>query len=887
MKETQPPRQLTRFINWLFAPHLREQILGDLQERYIRRVKVQGEASARRRYWLEALAYMRPAFIKRQKSEYPSTVFYNPDMIHNYFKIAFRNLSNNKGYSAINIGGLAVGMGVAMLIGLWVYDELSFNKYHKNYDRIAVILQNEDILGEKQTWKSLPFPFINELKANYGENFKHIVASTQTGGSLLTVGEKQVTKTGQFVEPDGPEMLSLEMVSGSWAGLQQQQSILLSESTAKALFGDSDPMNQIVQMDTDKNAKVTGVYKDISQNSEFHNLQFLSTWQYFLATNAYMAQKKWDNHALWIYVEIKPETSFDKATAAIRNSELNVIRHIENMKEEAGYNPQMWLNRMSNWHLYSNFKNGVADQGPVQYVWLVGVIGFFVLLLACINFMNLSTARSAKRAKEVGIRKAVGSLRGQLIGQFFSESFIVVIISFLIALTLVYISLSWFNDLAAKQMLIPWTNLYFWMFNLVFISITGVLAGIYPALYLTSFQPVRVLKGATVHLGRFASLPRKILVSMQFTVSITLVICTLIVYNQVQFAKNRPVGYSRDGLMMVSMQTEFFEKADVLQSELKNTGVVSEVALSQSPTTGAWSTNNGFTWRGNEMGTDEFASLSISPEYAKTVGLEFIAGRNFSKEYASDSTGFVINETAARLMGFNRQQVAEAVGFPVRWKSKWMTGDIRKQFKVLGVVKDMIMDSPFEKVKPTAFMLFGNPNWINIKLRPQVATSVALPKIAAVFKRFSPSRPFEYQFADLEYDAKFRSEERIGKLTSFFASLAIFISCLGLFGLASFVAEQRKKEIGIRKVLGASLVNLWVMLSRDFLFLATIGFTVATPLACYFLNTWLAKYDYRAELSWWIFAATGAGALVITLVTVSFQSLKAALLDPVKSLRSE
>lgn len=808
-------------------------------------------------------------------------------MLRNYLKIAFRNLITNRVYSFINIGGLAVGMAVAMLTGLWLYDELSYNRYFQRYDRIAQVMQNQIQNGEIKSSRSLPFPLIHELKTSYKSHFKHIVTSTYPEDYILTSGEKKLSKTGQFIDAEAPEMFTLQMIKGSWASLQDHQSILLSATTANALFGDADPIGRRVKLNTNMDVKVTGVYNDFPLNTEFHNTQFLASWDYFVATNAYMREKKWDNHAVSIYAERQPNISFEQATASIQNAELNVIRHLESMKGEAATNPQIWLNPMHNWHLYSDFKNGVASNDSVQYVWLVGLIGFFVLLLACINFMNLSTACSEKRAKEVGIRKAIGSLRSQLIGQFLSESLLVVVIAFSLAVLIVTVSLSWFNELAAKQMSMLWTNWFFWLFSLGFIMLTSLLSGSYPAFYLTSFQPVKVLKGAglaRIQLGRLASLPRKVLVVTQFTVSITLIICTIVVYRQIQFAKNRPVGYSREGLLMVPMQSsDFYGKTDLLRRELTNTGAVTDVAESQSPITGVWSSNDGFRWKGMAMAsTDKFATLDISPEYAKTIGWQFVAGRNFSKEFASDSSGFVINETAAKLMG-----LAHPVGETIHWKSQWMTNNVEKPYRILGVVKDMVMESPFKSVKPTVFLLAGNPNWINIRLNPAVNTRAALPQIEAVFKKLIPTAPFEYKFADDEYATKFRSEERIGKLASFFAVLAVFISCLGLFGLASFVAEQRTKEIGIRKVLGASVAKLWAMLSTDFIVLVLIAFGIAMPTTYYFLDGWLKNYQYRTELSWWIFAASGLGALIVTLLTVSYQSIKAALVNPIKSLRSE
>ena len=809
-------------------------------------------------------------------------------MLKNYLKIISRNLWKNKGYSVINMGGLAIGMGVAMLIGLWIYDELSFNRYFKNYDRIGQVLQNRVEHGEKKTSFSLPVPCVEELKTHYAGNFKRIIASTQTGENILTAGDTKLSRNGHFIEPGALEMFALRMVRGSWAALDDQQGIILSQSTARALFGDTNPMNKIVKVDTGLNLKVTGVYEDFPQNTRFQDVQFMGSWGYFLEKNRWMKDKKWDNHAIWIFTHLADDADFKTASEAIRLSEQNAIRRMDDMREEAATRPEMWVHPMKDWHLYSDFRNGAVGDGPVKYVWMVGLIGFFVLLLACINFVNLSTARSEKRAREVGVRKAIGSMRMQLIGQFFTESFLVVLLSFLLALIGVVLSLSWFNNLAAKQMVIPWGNIYFWIDCAVFVILTAVLAGGYPAIYLTSFQPVKVLKGSgaslRTHFGRFAYTPRQVLVVLQFTISVTLIICTSIVYRQIKFARERPVGYSRDGLVMIPMKTDdFYGKTDVIRTELKNTGMVEEVAESQSPITGVWSSNEGFSWKGMPEGfVETFATLTVSPEYAKTAGWQFVSGRNFSKALASDTSGFVINESAARLLG-----VGDPGGMAVSWKSQWMTNNVRKSFTVIGVVKDMVMESPFAPVKPTVFFLFGSPNWINIKLNANVSSATALPAIENAFRKLVPAAPFEYKFADEEYDAKFRTEERIGKLAGFFAVLAVLISCLGLFGLASFTAEQRTKEIGIRKVLGASVAALWRMLSKDFVLLVAVASFIAMPLAWYAMGEWLENYQYRTEMSWWIFVLAGAGALVLTLATVSYQAVRAAWVDPVKSLKTE
>lgn len=487
---------------------------------------------------------------------------------------------------------------------------------------------------------------------------------------------------------------------------------------------------------------------------------------------------------------------------------------------------------MANWHLRSEFRNGINVSGRAQFVWLFGIIGAFVLLLACINFMNLSTTRSDKRAKEVGIRKAVGSVRGQLVSQFFSESFLVVLLAFILAIGLVVASLGWFNQLADKQMTMPWLNGYFWLITVGFAGVTGLLAGSYPALYLSSFQPVKVLKG-TFRVGRFAGVPRQVLVVVQFAVSVTLIIGTVIVYQQIQHARNRPIGYNRAGLLMIPTTIKAVHThIDAFGDELKKSGAITELATAESPMTAVWASNGGFEWAGKDPALAvDFPTIRVSTEYGKTVGWEFTAGRDFSSAFTTDSLGFVLNEAAVKFMGFKKP-----IGETIRWDGR--------TFKVLGVIKDVITDSPYQPVRPTVFCLDRSPNnFIIAKLNPGINPREAVAKIETVFKKYSPAAPFEYQFVDQEYARKFGDEERIGNLALVFTILAIFISCLGLFGLASFMAEARTKEIGVRKVLGASVLNLWGLLSKDFVVLVVIAFFIATPIAYYFLNNWLQQYQ--------------------------------------------
>ncbi|MEO6328928.1 MAG: FtsX-like permease family protein [Ginsengibacter sp.] len=805
-------------------------------------------------------------------------------MFKNYFKIAWRNLVRTKGYSSINIGGLAVGMAIAILIGLWIYDEVSYNKSFKGYDGIAQVMTKGHFAGQSFSSVALPRPLEGEIRNKYGSNFKNIVMSRWDEDHILSVGEKKISQVGRFMQAGAPEMLSLDMISGTWQGLGDPSSIMLSASAAKALFGNTDPLNKMMRIDNQMDVKVTGVYKDLPYNTEFSNLKFLSTWDILLAHNGWMrgALTQWGNSSFLMYVQLATNTTFKTVASRIKNALQDNVEEVDKK-----YNLQTTLYPMSRWHLYSEWKNGENVGGRIQFVWLFGIIGAFVLLLACINFMNLSTARSEKRAKEVGIRKTIGSVRSQLVKQFLSESFLVVIISFVIAIILVTISLPWFNDLADKRMTMFWSRPYFWLGSLAFIILTSLVAGSYPAFYLSSFNPVKVLKG-TFQAGRFASLPRKILVVLQFTVSITLIIGTIIVYRQIEHAKNRPVGYNRNGLLTVQIKSpDLANKFDVLSAELKKAGITAEISRSSSPVTAVWSNNGGLEWRDKDPNKGEgFGTIWIDHNYGKTIGWQFKEGRDFSPQFATDSVSdksvrgpiysLVINEAAAKYMDFKKP-----VGEIIKWD------DYR--FKIIGVIKNMLMESPYDPVRQIIYVVnYEQANaCIHIRINPKVSTADALSKMESIFKKIVPSVPFGYKFADTEYGLKFTAEQRVGKLAAVFATLAIFISCLGLFGLASFVAEKRTREIGIRKVLGATIYNLWTMLSKDFILLVFIACSISIPLAYYFLNQWLQKYEYRTNISWWVFAVAIAGALVITLFTVSFQAIKAAVANPVRSLRAE
>jgi len=786
-------------------------------------------------------------------------------MIKNYLKTAWRNLIKNKVSSLINIGGLAAGMAVAMLIGLWIWDELSFDKYHKNYDSIGQLMVTQTANGATISFPATVVPLSNELRTKYAADFKR-VALTWDGTHILAVGDKKISQHGMWAEPDLPAILSLVMVKGNYNTFNDPSSILISSSVATALFGDTDPIGKVVKVDNKSSLKVAGVYEDLPPNTTFSENLFMMPWSD--PSNWWNTQStRWDNHGTHLYVQLNNHVDFAKLSAKIRNI---TKPHFKTNDETMQVFP------MAKWHLYSEFQNGVSVGGRIKFIWLFGIIGVFVLLLACINFMNLSTARSEKRAKEVGMRKAIGSMRSQLIWQFLSESMLVVFLAFLVTIVLVLLAIPYFNNVADKQVTIPWGRPLFWLVTFSFTFLTGFIAGSYPAFYLSGFKPIKVLKGS-FKVGRLAAIPRKVLVVIQFSVSIVLIIGTLVVFGQIQFAKNRPVGYIRNGLITVDMNTpQLYGHYESMRNELMQTGAVVNMAESNSSPTQIWANNDGFTWEGKPAGFDPtFANIAVTPDFGNTVSWKIIEGRDFSRSFPSDTGAFILNEAAVRLSG-----IKNPVGKTMHW--------FNKDHVITGVVKDMVMESPYNPTVATVFQM--QPGWvglIEIRINPKMPVQDALGKITAVFKKYNPASPFDFKFVDDEYARKFSDEQRIGNLATVFAALAIFISCLGLFGMASFVAEQRTKEIGMRKVLGATVFNLWQLLSKDFIVLVIISLLIATPVSYYFMHNWLQGYQYRAEISWWIFAVTGLGAIVITLVTVSYQSIKAALANPVNSLRGE
>lgn len=799
-------------------------------------------------------------------------------MFKNYLKIAWRNLKRKKGYAAINIGGLAIGMAVVMMIGLWVMDELTFDTYHKNNDRIAQIYERAENqnAGEIQVSNAMMHITGTVLKENYHDHFKHILRAFWVLDYTLDNGGKTLTQTGEFIENGALEMLSLKMTQGTYASLEKTNAIVLSESAALAFFGKEDAMGKPLKINNSMDAVVTGIYEDLPRNSSFENVRFFANWDLFEANDQGIANSRdtWDNYSYNLYVELKPESDFESVDKALNNFFVDYAPKEFARLEK--YHPKLFMHLMDKWHLYSEFEQGKAVGGRVTFVWLFIAIAVFVLFLACINFMNLSTARSEKRAKEIGVRKAVGSGRKQLIYQFLGESLLISVIALLFSVVLVSIFLPWFNEIAGKSMNIPWHNPWFWSALLTFTLVTGLLAGSYPALYLSSFSPLKALKG-TFKAGSYTFAPRKVLVVFQLVVSIVLTIGTIVVFGQIRFTQDRPIGYNNSNLITVDMNNPVYKgKYNLLRSELKNTGAVEEMAQCSSPLSAAYSSWGGFDWQGKDPERDtSFNVFQVTHDYGKTIGWEFLQGRDFSREFASDSTAIVINERAVAYMGLEN---------PV---GKYITRQ-GKPLKIIGVTRDMITDSPYDPVKQAVFFLdYSNTNFIHVKIKQDAGIRSAIAQIESVFAKVVPSANFDYKFVDQEYDRKFESEQRLGNLAGVFTLLAIFISCLGLFGLASFIAEQRTKEIGIRKVLGASMLNLWKMLSQDFVVLVLISCLIAIPIAYHFMGIWLEGYEYRTDISWGVFGLAILGALLVTLLTVSFQAMRAANANPVKSLRTE
>jgi len=801
-------------------------------------------------------------------------------MLKSYLKIAWRSLSKDRIHSFINVSGLAVGIAVVLLVGLWIWDELRFDAYNQNYKTIAQIARKEVSKSEvyiSEGSNHFPIPLADELRKNYNELFRHVSLATGRSSHVVLFNDNRHTAQGIFAEKDFTDIFTLKLVAGSKAGFSDPNTILLGQSVAHSLFGGTDAVGKIVKLDNLQPVKVIGVFEDLPLNNSFSGVGFFCPYDLLVNTNEGVKDNltNWSNSSFFVYAEVQPGIPEDHISDVIKDVYWSKIKN--STAQIPGNKVELFLHPMKDWHLRSEWKNGVHSGGQIQIVRLFGWIGTFVLLLACINFMNLSTARSGKRVKEVGVRKTMGSNRNQLVKQFLGEALLMVVLAFVVGTGIVLASLNWFNEIAGKNIAFPFSNMWFWLFATTFVLMTTLISGSYPAFYISSFNPVQVLKGG-FQAGRSAGVLRKALLMIQFVVSIVLITGTIVVYRQIQLAKNRPIGYDRNGLVRIMMNTPDLKgKYDVLQKELLSSGGAVGFAQSSSAATENNYFDDHFEWEGKNLKPhgQSFALTAVTPEYGKTVGWQFVEGRDFSRDLTTDQSAIVLNEAAVKYMG-----LPHPVGKSIRWNSH--------QFTVIGVIKDMVKESPYKPVGQGLFFMVPDigPE-ITIRLNPQLSAATAISKIEPIFKRLDPSAPFDYTFVDDEYARKFATEQRIGTLSEVFALLAVLISCLGIFGLASFMAEQRVKEIGIRKVLGASVYTIWQLFSKDFVVIVLVATFIATPIAYYVAHNWLEGYEYKTDLSWWIFVVTGIGILLITLVTVSVHAIKAALANPVRSLRTE
>ena len=787
-------------------------------------------------------------------------------MLKNYFKVALRNLLRNKAFSFINISGLAIGMASAILILLWIQNEMNHDRFHAKGNRIYVMNNRDHFNGKLWAWNTTPKILGPTLKADYPE--VEDVARINRCNFLFTVGDKRLNVQGYFTDSGFLNIFSFPLVQGNPnKALGENYHIVLTEKLAKKLFGNEDAMGKTIRIDSNANFTVSGVLKDLPNNTAF-NFEYLLPWSYMKTIgwdDAY-----WGNNSIKSFVLLKPGVSQTAFDAKVKDV---TIKH----NKEDGATTEVFTQPFEDTWLYSKSENGQYVGGRIERVKIFSIIAAFILLIACINFMNLSTARSEKRAKEVGIRKVVGAQKVFLIAQFIGESIILAFLAGILAIIIVWFALPGFDKLVQKELFLDFGNPLLWFFALGFIVFTGFVAGSYPAFFLSSFQPVKVLKGTFKSHNATVS-PRKVLVVLQFTFAIALIICTIIIEHQIKYAQDRDSGYAKDKLAYVPIEGDVDKHYDLIKHELLNRGAAIAVTKSMSPISTRYSDGWGWKWKGSTEADEktDFIRMASEADFIKTMGVKLIAGRDIDiKNYPSDSTAMLLNETAVKAMRFQ-----DPVGQLVQADNKTWT--------IVGVVKDFIYESPYDKINPLAVM--GPASWfttVHFKLNPANTTEKNLDIAKQVFKEYNSQYPFNYKFIDEDYAAKFGEEKRTGTLAALFAGLTIFISCLGLFGLAAYMAENRIKEIGVRKVLGASVANITTLLSKDFLKLVIISFLVAAPLAFWAMSKWLQSYTYRISIEWWVFALAGILSVLIAIVTVSYQAIRAALANPVKNLRTE
>ncbi|SHL65829.1 ABC-type antimicrobial peptide transport system, permease component [Chitinophaga jiangningensis] len=789
-------------------------------------------------------------------------------MLKNYIKVAWRHIRQNKLLSIINIFGLATGMTFALLIYMWILYEKSFDAFHVNKDKIGIVVQHVEFNHVKSSQSVSPLPLYYELKNNYPEVEYNTRLSWIQDESVIS-GDKKLVKKSLYVDPDFLRMFTFPLLKGDVnTVLNNPNSIVISASMAQALFGNQDPIGKTIRLSSKHDMLITGVMKDIPENSTYI-FDFLGSYEFIMQTNDFVRNSRndWGNNFMMNMVQVKEN-------ASLAGLEKKITRLITE-KDPKLKNRMVTLQAAADWHLYNNFQNWKIDGGRITLVRLFSVIGIFVLLVACMNFMNLTTARSARRAREVGVRKAAGSTRRQLMLQFLSESMLTAMIAFVVALALCLVLLPYVRHLGFEHIHLHSFNLNMLGIMLAICLGSGLLAGSYPAFYLSGFKPLEVLKGK-VNSGKDSGLFRKTLVVSQFVISSALIICTIIVYQQIKFGQGRSIGYNPENLITVRSSDDLNKNYQPLRNEVMATGYFESVARASQPMTALYNSWSDFTWEGKSADLDVSLNVILTEwDMDKTVGLKFKQGRGFSQQFPTDSTGIIINEAALKVMGFK-----DPLGKIIRLGSQ--------QLHVIGVIENVLLTEPFKPVAPLV-MIFTKDAFNNIFLRPKpgVDMKAALAAVTPIFEKYNPTLNFNYSFTDRDFAAKFDMENQAARLAGIFGLFAIFISCLGLFGLAMFMAQRRTREIGIRKVLGATTSQLWLLLSTEFIWLVLLACLLASPVSWYAMHNWLEHYEYRINISWWIFPATAILALIIAIATVSTQSIRAALLNPAKSLKTE
>jgi putative ABC transport system permease protein len=790
-------------------------------------------------------------------------------MIKNYFKIAWRNLIKNKSHSFINILGLSVGLACSLLILLWVQNELSMDNFHKNGNRLYTVYERQYYDHKVVGQYNVPGQLSDELKKQIPE-IQYATNEAWPNWNTFQLGDKIIKLQGNFASADFFKMFSYPFLQGDVkTALASPSGIAISRKMANAFFGSpQQAIGKTIRYENKKNFTVTGVYENLP-NTSTEKADFFINWYTFLEENSWA--KQWGNNGPNCYIMLRADAN----PVLVERKLTHFLDNLNKEQKKGTFTVEMGMLKYSSVYLHGHFTDGKIDGGRIEYVRLFSIVAIFILLIACINFMNLTTARSVKRAREIGVRKVVGALRGSLIKQFIGESLLLTSIAVIIALLLVVLLLPMFNSVTLKQIELPFGQPFFWL-NLVAITlVTGFIAGSYPALFLSSFNPIKVLKG-TLKLEWGAVMFRKGLVVFQFVLSIVLILGTIVISRQINYIQSKNLGFDRDNLVYIPLSGDLKTKYDLFKTEaLKMPGIQDVSRISDDPSDMQNGTG-GVNWTGKDPNLNiEFTQAAVSYDFMRTMKLKMAQGRDYSKDFATDSVGYILNETALKRVGYKNP-----IGQPL---TLW-----GKKGTIIGVVKDFHFTSLHEQIKPLIIRLDEKTVYGNIVIRTQAGkTKQALASLETLCKELNPNFPFNYNFADDEYSKLYKNEQIVGKLSSAFAFLAIFISCLGLLGLAMFTAEQRFKEIGIRKVLGASVASLFTLLSSEFVVLVFISLIIASPLAWYAMNKWLENYAYHAAIQWWMFVMAAVIALLITLLTVSFQAVKAALINPVKSLRSE